>query len=132
MIRNVVASNRDIKVWNLSLGFRLEVKSNFISSEVTEQDRIQSEYDVIFVASRVDVSDEVTKKCEDGVSADFSNAPVVNVVYLGGESATYTRVDLVFFYKPDISYYGAECMEYTDKMTVRRDEIGVVYVSGAP
>lgn len=32
MIRNIVASNRDIKVWNLSLGSRLEIKQNFISN----------------------------------------------------------------------------------------------------
>ena len=29
MIRNIVASNRDIKVWNLSLGSKLEIKPNF-------------------------------------------------------------------------------------------------------
>ncbi len=48
MIRNIVASNRDIKVWNLSLGSKLEIKPNFISPEAAELDRIQSEYDVIF------------------------------------------------------------------------------------
>ena len=51
MIRNIVASNRDIKVWNLSLGSKLEIKPNFISPEAAELDRIQSEYDVIFVVA---------------------------------------------------------------------------------
>ena len=62
MIRNIVASNRDIKVWNLSLGSKLEIKPNFISLEAAELDRIQSEYDVIFVVAGTNIPAGVTKK----------------------------------------------------------------------
>lgn len=62
LIRNIVASNRDIKVWNLSLGSKLEIKPNFISPEAAELDRIQSEYDVIFVVAGTNVPYGETKK----------------------------------------------------------------------
>lgn len=48
-IRDIVRRNRDIKVWNLSLGSAMEIDSNFISPEAAELDKIQYEYDVIFV-----------------------------------------------------------------------------------
>ena len=51
LIRDIVASNRDIKVWNLSLGSAMEINPNFISPEAAELDRIQCEYDVIFVVA---------------------------------------------------------------------------------
>ena len=50
-IRNIVENNQDIKVWNLSLGSKSEIRENYISPEAAELDRIQSEYDVIFVIS---------------------------------------------------------------------------------
>ena len=56
-IRDIVASNRDIKVWNLSLGSPEPIKDNFISPEAAELDRIQSEYDVIFVVAGTNTPD---------------------------------------------------------------------------
>ena len=44
-IRDIVRRNRDIKVWNLSLGSAMEIDSNFISPEAAELDKIQYEYD---------------------------------------------------------------------------------------
>jgi len=38
-------------VWNLSLGSAMEIDPNFISPEAAELDRIQCEYDVIFVVA---------------------------------------------------------------------------------
>ena len=93
LIRNVVASNRDIKVWNLSLGSKLEIKSHFISPEAAELDRIQSEYDVIFVVAGTNVPDGETKKnMKIGSPADSLNSLVVNAVDFSGKSASYTRV----------------------------------------
>ena len=43
MIRDIIASNRDIKVWNLSLGSAMEIDPNFISPEAAELDKIQYE-----------------------------------------------------------------------------------------
>lgn len=42
-IREIVANNPDIKVWNLSLGSPEPIKDNFISPEAAELDRIQSD-----------------------------------------------------------------------------------------
>ena len=133
MIRNIVASNRDIKVWNLSLGSKLEIKRNFISPEAAELDRIQSEYDVIFVVAGTNVPEGVTKKnMRIGSPADSLNSMVVNAVDFKGNSASYTRVGpvLSFFHKPDVSYYGGDGTVYTDKMVVCRDDMGAAYVTG--
>ena len=48
-IQEIIASNPDIKVWNLSLGSALEINKNFISPEAAILDKIQSENNVIFV-----------------------------------------------------------------------------------
>ena len=133
MIRNIVASNRDIKVWNLSLGSKLEIKPNFISPEAAELDRIQSEYDVIFVVAGTNVPVGVSKKdMRIGSPADSLNSMVVNAVDFKGNSASYTRVGpvLSFFHKPDVSYYGGDGVVYTDKMVVCRDDMGAAYVKG--
>ena len=133
MIRNIVALNRDIKVWNLSLGSKLEIKPNFISPEAAELDRIQSEYDVIFVVAGTNIPDGETKKdMKIGSPADSLNSLVVNAVDFRGKSASYTRVGpvLSFFHKPDISYYGGDGSNYKDKMIVCRDDMGAAYVSG--
>lgn len=133
MIRNIVASNRDIKVWNLSLGSKLEIKPNFISPEAAELDRIQSEYDVVFVVAGTNVPEGVIKKdMRLGSPADSLNSVVVNAVDFKGNSASYTRVGpvLSFFHKPDISYYGGDGTVYTDKMVVCMDDMGAAYVTG--
>lgn len=133
MIRNIVASNRDIKVWNLSLGSKLEIKPNFISPEAAELDRIQSEYDVIFVVAGTSIPAGVTKKnMRIGSPADSLNSMVVNAVDFAGNSASYTRIGpvLSFFHKPDVSYYGGDGTVYTDKMVVCKDDMGAAYVAG--
>ncbi len=60
LIRNIVAENRDIKVWNLSLGSAMEIDNNFISPEAAELDKIQCEYDVIFVVAGTNKRKRVT------------------------------------------------------------------------
>jgi predicted DNA-binding WGR domain protein len=133
LIRNIVAANRDIKVWNLSLGSKLEINPNFMSPEAAELDRIQSEYDVIFVIAGTNIPDGVTKKeMKIGSPADSLNSMVVNAVDFRGKSASYTRVGpvLSFFHKPDVSYYGGDGTVYTEKMVVCRDDMGAAYVSG--
>ena len=133
MIRNMVVSNRDIKVWNLSLGSKLEIKPNFISPEAAELDRIQSEYDVIFVVAGTNIPNGETKKVmRIGSPADSLNSLVVNAVDFRGNSASYTRVGpvLSFFNKPDISYYGGDGPGYMEKIAVCRDDLGAAYVSG--
>ena len=108
-IRNAVAQNRDIKVWNLSLGSILPIKPNFISPEAAELDKIQSEYDVLFVIAGTN-GDPQKKLMPIGSPADSLNSVVVNSVTLEGTPASYSRVGpvLSFFHKPDVSYYGGD------------------------
>ena len=133
LIRDIVAKNRDIKVWNLSLGSKLEIKPNFISPEAAELDRIQSEYDVIFVVAGTNTPDGMDgRDMKIGSPADSLNSLVVNSVDFRGKSATYTRSGpvLSFFNKPDLSYYGGDGKKAEDKIVVCRDNMGAAYVSG--
>lgn len=106
-IKEIVESNRDIKVWNLSLGSALEINSNFISPEAAILDKIQYENDVIFVVAGTNKTSRFNAK-KIGAPADSINSLVVNSVDFNGEPADYTREGLVlsFFNKPDVSYYG--------------------------
>lgn len=106
-IKEIVESNRDIKVWNLSLGSALEINSNFISPEAAILDKIQYENDVIFVVAGTNKTSRFNAK-KIGASADSINSLVVNSVDFNGKPADYTREGLVlsFFNKPDVSYYG--------------------------
>lgn len=108
-IRKAVSQNRDIKVWNLSLGSILPINPNFISPEAAELDKIQSEFDVIFVIAGTN-GDSGKKRMAIGAPADSLNSLVVNSVTLEGLPASYHRVGpvLSFFHKPDISYYGGD------------------------
>lgn len=108
-IRTAVSQNRDIKVWNLSLGSVLPIKPNFISPEAAELDRIQSEFDVIFVIAGTN-GEPNQPTIPIGAPADSLNSLVVNAVTLEGAAASYHRVGpvLSFFHKPDISYYGGD------------------------
>lgn len=133
LIRDIVAKNRDIKVWNLSLGSKLEIKPNFISPEAAELDRIQSEYDVLFVVAGTNVPEGINKKdMKIGSPADSLNSLVVNSVDFKGKSASYSRCGpvLSFFNKPDLSYYGGDGEKVEDKIVVCRDNIGASYVCG--
>lgn len=106
-IKEIVESNRDIKVWNLSLGSALEINSNFISPEAAILDKIQYENDVIFVVAGTNKVSRFNAK-KIGAPADSINSLVVNSVDFNGKPADYTREGLVlsFFNKPDVSYYG--------------------------
>lgn len=108
-IRNAVSQNRDIKVWNLSLGSILPIKPNFISPEAAELDKIQSEFDVVFVIAGTN-GDPEQKTIPIGAPADSLNSLVVNSVTLEGTPASYHRIGpvLSFFHKPDVSYYGGD------------------------
>lgn len=115
-IKNIVSNNRDIKVWNLSLGSELEINDNYISYEGATLDWIQQEYDVIFIiaGTNKDYKNQYSNKI--GAPADSLNSIVVNSVTRGNEKTDYTRSGpvLSFFVKPDVSYYGGD-----DKKPIR-------------
>lgn len=109
LIKEIIENNRDIKVWNLSLGSMLEINSNFISPLADFLDKIQYENDIIFVISGTN-KPENSKITKIGSPADSINSIVVNSVNFNGTPASYSRQGpvLSFFNKPDISYYGGE------------------------
>ncbi len=132
-IREIVANNPDIKVWNLSLGSPEPVKENFISPEAAELDRIQSEYDVIFIVAGTNTPDgQIHPEMKVGSPADSLNAIVVNSVNMENESASYSRRGpvLSFFHKPDISYYGGDGNRQDTKIALCIDDMGAVYKAG--
>jgi hypothetical protein len=107
-IKEIIAENKDIKVWNLSLGSDNEVNSNFISVSAALLDKIQYENDVIFVISGTNKKPGDEDEKIIGAPADSINSLVVNSVDFNNNPADYSRKGIVlsFFAKPDISYYG--------------------------
>lgn len=132
-IREIVSNNRDIQVWNLSLGSPESIKRDFISPEAAELDRIQSEYDVIFVVAGTNKPENKMKEdMKIGSPADSLNALVVNSVTKDGKMASYSRSGpvLSFFHKPDLSYYGGDGTRPYEKIAVCINDMGALYLSG--
>lgn len=113
-IREIVIENRDIKVWNLSLGSDMEINRVFISPEGAELDKLQCEYDVIFVVAGTNKPIGRDSAMLIGSPADSLNSIVVNPTNHENLPTTYHRQGPVlnFFNKPDISYFGGERGHY--------------------
>ena len=109
-IRSIVETNKDIKVWNLSLGSLLETEPNFISPEATLLDELQYRNDVIFVVAGTNNQDRYKDHPRMGAPADSINSVVVNAVSLIGKPAEYARSGpvLYFFKKPDVAAFGGD------------------------
>ena len=109
-IKEIVSTNKDIRVWNLSLGSSLEINPNFISPEAAILDRIQYDNNVIFVIAGTNKSKKYPDVEKIGAPADSINSLVVNSVNIDGKSASYSRRGIVlsFFNKPDVSYFGGD------------------------
>ena len=115
-IEKIVGANRDIKVWNLSLGTDAQINKNCISPVAAMLDNLQEKYDVLFVIAGTNLPSDMMGNDEYriGSPADSVNALVVNSVKLGSnEPASYSRNGPVldFFVKPDVSYYGGDINE---------------------
>lgn len=109
-ITSIVASNPDIRVWNLSLGADYEIDRNFISVEAALLDDLQRRHNIIFIISGTNNQKENQLYPLIGPPADSINALVVNSVKSNGRPASYTRRGPVldFYTKPDISAYGGD------------------------
>ena len=107
-IESIVAGNRDIKVWNLSLGSDLPIQDSFISPEAAVLDRLQYENDVIFVVAGTNNRSGDGSNPPIGAPADSINAITVNSVDFQDRPTSYTRRGPVlrFFNKPDVSVWG--------------------------
>ena len=126
LIKTIIESNKDIKVWNISLGSNQEINDNFISAEAAVLDQIQHENDVIFVVAGTNKSREDVNKI--GSPADSINSMVVNAVTKSGLSTKYSRKGLAlsFFAKPDVSYYGGSEEQYIQVC----EPLGATFVAG--
>lgn len=126
LIKTIIEGNKDIKVWNISLGSNQEINDNFISAEAAVLDQIQYENDVIFVVAGTNKSREDVNKI--GSPADSINSMVVNAVTKSGLSTKYSRKGLVlsFFAKPDVSYYGGSEEQYIQVC----EPLGATFVAG--
>jgi Subtilase family. len=111
-IKEIIIKNKDIRVWNISLGSNQEINDNFISAEAAVLDQIQYENDVIFVIAGTNKPNDNIVKI--GSPADSINSIVVNAVTKTGLSTKYSRKGLAlsFYAKPDISYYGGSEEQY--------------------
>lgn len=126
-IRQIIEANPEIKVWNLSLGSVAPANENYISPVAALLDKLESEYDVIFVVAGTN-DRQCTGKLTIGDPADSINSIVVNSVRRNGKPASYTRKGpvLSFFRKPDVSYYGGDTGELLRGCT----GLGEVKISG--
>jgi len=113
-IQEIVSQNKDIKVWNLSLGSKKEIDRNFISPEAAILDRIQYENDVIFIISGTNKSPKEPGVKAIGSPADSINSLIVNAVDENDNVTEYARKGIIlsFFNKPDISYFGGSRRKY--------------------
>ena len=125
-IKEIVEKNKDIKVWNISLGSNQEINDNFISAEAAILDQIQYENDVIFVVAGTNKPNANINKI--GSPADSINSMVVNSVTKNGLSTNYSRKGLAlsFFAKPDVSYYGGSEEQYIKVC----EPLGATFVAG--
>lgn len=107
-IKEIVYKNKDIHVWNLSLGSSKEIAPNFISVEGAILDNIINETNAIFVIAGTNIDRKNAKKI--GAPADSINSIVVNATDEFGNPASYSRKGpvLSFFNKPDVSYFGGD------------------------
>lgn len=107
-IKEIVEKNKDIKVWNLSLGSTMEIDPNFISPEAAILDDIQYKNDVIFIIAGTNKNNNDKKGKKIGAPADSINSIVVNSVDINNNPTYYTRDGIVlsFYTKPDVAYYG--------------------------
>lgn len=107
--------NKDIKVWNISLGTISEVNKFFISPVAALLDQLQIEHpDIIFVVAATnnnDINNRAKTNYRIGSPADSINSLVVGSTRFGGEESTsYARKGgvLDFFIKPDVCYFGGD------------------------
>lgn len=110
-VEKIVKENPSIRVWNLSLGSVREVEKSYISPEAAMLDKIQKDYEVLFVVSGTnDETSEVAGQRLIGSPADSINSLVVNAVDKHNNPARYSRRGTVlsFFKKPDLSAFGGD------------------------
>ena len=115
-IKNIIENNLDIKVWNISLGSIYDSQLYAISPEAAVLDELQNKYNIIFVVSGTNISDENPRAIRIGAPADSINSIVVNSVDKYGNIPSYARRGKVlsFFIKPDVCTFGGDKNGYVN------------------
>lgn len=131
-IKDIVIENKDIKVWNLSLGSDIEIEENFVSPIAYLLDKIQVENDIIFIIAGTNDRKGTKNELKIASPADSVNALVVNSVNSSDEPTTYSRKGpvLSFYIKPDVSYYGGDSTSLEECMNTVGAENTEDLVSG--
>lgn len=132
-INNIVVENKDIKVWNLSLGSEMETSINSISPEAALLDKLQYENDVIFIIAGTNNNNRKKSFPRIGAPADSINSLVVNSITMSNKPAEYSRTGpvLCFFTKPDVSAFGGDSEDYMQVFTSKglRKEQGTSFAA---
>lgn len=112
-IKIIVEENKDIHVWNISLGSNLEISDSYISPEASALDEIQYNNNVVFIVAGTNNLSK-RKDMKIGAPADSINSIVVNAVDKNFEKVSYARKGgvLSFFVKPDVCAFGGDNNEY--------------------
>lgn len=110
MLEKIISSNRDIKVWNISFGSADPVDLYSISPLGSLLDRLQCEYDVIFVVCGTNNESNDGTYPRVGSPADSVNSIVVNAICTDGKVPAYARSGpiLKFLGCPDVSVFGGD------------------------
>lgn len=115
-IKTIVEKNKDIRVWNVSLGSIYDTEIYNISPEAAALDELQNEYNIVFVISGTNISNENPSAKRIGAPADSINSIVVNAVDKNGNIPKYARKGKVlsFFIKPDLCAFGGDSNGYVN------------------
>lgn len=112
-IYQIVLSNLDIKVWNLSIGSEYPIENNSMSLIGALLDRLQAEHDVIFIVAGTNNKAEDSSYPKIGSPADSVNSIVVNAVDKDGKIPEYARKGpvLSFFQGPNLCAIGGSAKD---------------------
>lgn len=116
-IRTAVATNPDVRVWNLSQGSTLPVSGDFFSDFAIALDSIQKEYNVLFCKSAGNYKWEEDSNCRITQGADSVLSLVVGSIadrfeqdgdVQPGQRSPFSRKGPgpEFIIKPDLVHYG--------------------------
>ena len=127
-VKSIVEKNKDIRVWNISLGSIYDTQLYTISPEASALDELQNKYNVVFVVAGTNISDKNPSAIRIGEPADSINSVVVNAVNRFGDIPSYSRKGKVlsFFIKPDVCAFGGDENGYINVC----NSTGIGYVSG--
>ncbi len=122
-IREAISQNRNIRVWNLSMGYQdMEVDSCNFSQFGIALDNLQQEYDVIICKSAGNCKNFVKNQPVGKITvpSDSILSLVVGSVSNNGSPSVFSRVGYgpANINKPDLVSYGGNCVKVGGKFVM--------------